>query len=362
MSLDTAFCIHAPQEQISKNAWLSHYSLEGKDCLALFFYATGAYHVNGKNECVRKMAYGLDLPYMVIAHADPIPPKFLVEARASGADLVFCGKHVWMDTKKVARLAPPWFGPEWATSYDYLKEKARAAGLKVAELDLEPWPEIEEGSFEIRLRPSTPETVDILIPCSWDVIPLRFWSSMATMRTENVARILICGEDDVVEARNALVQAHLAGESGSSIFFDVDMSFPADTIVRLMAHKKDIVGGAYYQRQFPYYPHLYENLGSWEYPRSKRIIALQPLMEVDSQGTGCLLVKREVYEKIGAPWYSLRYVMIDHLVGEDINFALTAKKHGFASFADTTLDIGHIGNFHVNPTEAQKYKDHWRPL
>jgi hypothetical protein len=362
VSLDTAFCIHAPQEQISKNAWLSHYSLEGKDCLALFFYATGAYHANGKNECIRKMAYGMDLPYMVLAHADPIPPKFLVAARASGADLVFCGKHVWMDTQKVARLAPPWFGPDWATSYDYLKKNAAEAGLKVAELELDPWAEISEKSFEITLRPATPDTVDILIPCSWDFIPLRFWSSLATMRTGNVSRILICGEDDVVEARNALVEAHLKGEAGHSIFFDADMSFPPDTINRLLSHGKDIIGGAYYQRQFPYYPHLYDNLGTWEYPRSKRIIALQPLMEVASQGTGCLLVRREVYEKIGSPWYSLRYVLIDHLVGEDINFALTAKRCGFTSYADTTLDIGHIGAFHVTPAEAAKYRESWRPL
>jgi hypothetical protein len=74
------------------------------------------------------------------------------------------------------------------------------------------------------------------------------------------------------------------------------------------------------------------------------------------------MVDRKVYEAIGAPWFSLRYVVIDHLVGEDINFAITAKKHGFTSYADTTLEIGHVGNFHVTPAEALKYREHWRPL
>lgn len=358
----TAFCIHAPQEQIPKSAWLSHYGMEGKSDIGLFLYVTGAYHVNGKNECIRKVAFGTDMQYMALLHAAPVPPRFLIEAKATGADLVYCGKHVYMDVQKVARLTAPWFGPDWETAYDYLKEKCEKAGLKTAVIDCGEWLDTEERDVAIEMRAGTADTVDILIPCSWDTIPLRFWSALATMEMSRVSRILVCGEDDIVAARNMLVDAHLKGTSGRSLFFDVDMWFPADVINRLYAHDKDIVGGAYYQRQFPFYPHLYDNIGTYAEPRSKRIVNIQPMMKVDSQGTGCLMVKREVYEKIGSPQFSLRYVPIDNLVGEDINFALAAKEAGYESWADTTMPIGHIGSTFVNPDEANKYKSHWRPL
>lgn len=361
-SRDTAFAVHSPIESISKDAWLSHYAMADKERFNLWLFVTGAYHVNGKNECIRKVAYHTDTQYLLLAHAEPIPPWMAVEARKSQADLVFCGKHVWMDVKKVSRLAPPWFGPEWASCYDYLKKKAEDAGLTTATLELDHWVRPEGNDFCLDIKEQSPDTVDILLPCSWDSIPLRFWSCLATMDMARVARILISGEDDVVAARNALVDAHLKGKSGSSIFFDVDMVFPQSTVSYLASHNKPIIGGAYYQRQFPYYPHLYENVGNYEQPRTKRIVALAPVMEVDSLGTGCLLVKREVYEKMGPTPFILRYTPIDNLVGEDIDFCLKARGLGYKIIADTTLEIAHIGNLLVTPAEAQKYQAHWRPM
>lgn len=362
VSRDTAFCIHSPQEIIPKDAWLSHYSMAGKECFNMWLFVTGAYHINGKNECIRKIAYYTDNQYMLLAHAEPVHPWLIPEARKTGADLVFCGKHVWMDVKKIARLTPPWFGPEWSTSFDYLKKKAEDAGLSVASLELDQWVKPESTDFCIDIQPQTPDTVDILLPCSWDFIPLRLWSSLATMQMNRVARILVSGCDDIVSARNALVDAHLKGQSGYSIFFDADMAFPQQVINQLLSHNKDIVGGAYYQRQYPYYPHIYEILGDMSFPRSKRVVAIHPFMKADAIGTGCLLVKRNVYEKLGDNPFRLVYVNGDNLVGEDIGFCILAKENGFEVNVDTTMDIAHVGNFAVNPEEARKFQAQWRPM
>jgi len=362
VSRDTALCIHAPQEQIKKNSWLSHYGLENKEDIALFFYATGAYHVNGKCECIRKIAYSSDIEYMALLHDDPVPPTFLGDARKTGADLVFCGRHLWFNVKKVSRLAPPWFGTEWATAYQYFEKLAEDGGLKVSHINPEPWPTPVSSDAAIIFSDPGPDTIDILIPCSFDTIPLRFWSSIITMDTTLISRILVSGDEDICSARNKLAKASVDGGAGRSIFFDVDMWFPRETVNKLAAHNKPIVGGVYHQRQTPFYPHVYENYGDENAPRSKRIINLQPHMKVDSIGTGCLMVAREVYQKIGDKPYVLRYVPIDVLIGEDINFCYQAKAHGYEIHADSTLDLIHIGTLNVNREEANKFASQWRPF
>jgi len=68
-------------------------------------------------------------------------------------------------------------------------------------------------------------------------------------------------------------------------------------------------------------------------------------VQVDAIGMGFCLVKREVYEKIPAPWYPWPEVA----PSEDFNFCIAAKKAGYAINVFTDVQLTHIGLLDVKP-------------
>ena len=57
--------------------------------------------------------------------------------------------------------------------------------------------------------------------------------------------------------------------------------------------------------------------------------------------TGCMLIKREVFEKISRPWFALG--MPEAWLGEDIFFCRKCKENGIEIWMDASLSIKHIG-------------------
>jgi teichuronic acid biosynthesis glycosyltransferase TuaG len=172
------------------------------------------------------------------------------------------------------------------------------------------------------------------------------------------------------------------------MWIDDDMVFPHDLLMRLLAHDLPFVGGLCHDRRHPYKPvmerHLDPKWGcdpgayGWlfDFPKDQ-------LVEVDATGGACLLVKREVYEKIredecrlrvekefGGPFDSNshageRYRVLlseycdwwsitDHPGhSEDLAFCDRVRTAGYKIFVDTSLDIGHIGQVIVNSAFAE---------
>ena len=56
---------------------------------------------------------------------------------------------------------------------------------------------------------------------------------------------------DIVSSRTWLVNEAIRLGATHLFFTDADMAYPDDTIVRMLAHKKDIVGVRYHRRKFP---------------------------------------------------------------------------------------------------------------
>ena len=67
--------------------------------------------------------------------------------------------------------------------------------------------------------------------------------------------------------------------------------------------------------------------------------------QVDTIGMGFCLVKREVYEKIPAPWYPWPTVS----PSEDFNFCIKARAAGYAINLFTDVKLTHIGSLDVKP-------------
>ncbi len=68
------------------------------------------------------------------------------------------------------------------------------------------------------------------------------------------------------------------------------------------------------------------------------------LVEVDATGTGCLLVKREVFENMPQPYFKfISSYTHDVYQSEDIYFIEAAKKLGYKTYVDTGHTCKHYG-------------------
>lgn len=150
---------------------------------------------------------------------------------------------------------------------------------------------------------------------------------------------------DIVSNRTWLVRYALESGATHLLFVDSDMIFPSDTIPKLLAHKKEIVGVKYKKREFPV-KWLFEPLeGESE----------TELFKVKHVGTGLLLIDLSIFKELGKPknegdrptaWFSFGRDSEGALVmGEDVWFCNVARDAGYDVWVDPTIQIGHIGEY-----------------
>ena len=134
------------------------------------------------------------------------------------------------------------------------------------------------------------------------------------------------------------------------LFLDSDMVFPRTTLLRLLVHKKDIVGATYTKRVPPF-----SLLGAplHDEPADDAV----GLTEMKHLPTGCLLIRMSVFQRLTKPYFRFR---IDEnagtIIGEDYDFSDRARELGIGLWCDQALsrDIGHIGQtiYRISSTEA----------
>jgi glycosyltransferase involved in cell wall biosynthesis len=132
---------------------------------------------------------------------------------------------------------------------------------------------------------------------------------------------------------------------------DSDISFPSNTLERLLAHDVDVVSGLYVQRKPGlhileiYEPTEHDGVTNMPYPKLKG----RCLVEVAGCGFGCALVKATVLRDIGYPQFKY-YSAINHAntISEDVDFCKKARDKGFKIWADPNVLCSHTGSFAFN--------------
>ena len=155
----------------------------------------------------------------------------------------------------------------------------------------------------------------------------------------------------IFDQRNNLVKAALEAKCTHILWVDADMRFPKDTIIRLLANNKAIVGVNATTRVEPVKPTA-KNLfidqekkeGQWTAVDSKDKKGVE---KVSALGCGVLLVDTQVYKKMTEPYFWFYEIPGDKILGEDVYFCVKAFDIGFDSFVDHGLsnEIGHIGQY-----------------
>lgn len=175
----------------------------------------------------------------------------------------------------------------------------------------------------------------------------------------NFRRLAIPGPDPILiaglpfdHARNAGTQ--MALERGAEWVFhlDSDVLPPPDAVHRLLAHNRPFISGMYCRRSPPHAVPVMMRNHQWvtELPADP----VQPLIEVELVGAGCMLIHRSVFEKLpphrpGKPWFDWRvdlqgHVPVGSALSEDFTLCRAVRQHlGIPVIVDTSVRCGHVG-------------------
>ena len=146
----------------------------------------------------------------------------------------------------------------------------------------------------------------------------------------------------IAENRNFIAIQAINSNCDYIFMVDDDMIFPSDTLERLLAHKKSIVGVAYHPR-FEIDKDTHKPLDK-THIRTLKEEGADKLFECEAVGTGVMLINTMILNEIAKPWFKISNHETGYTtMGEDWWFCEQAIKAGFKVWCDPTIEIGHIG-------------------
>lgn len=171
---------------------------------------------------------------------------------------------------------------------------------------------------------------------------------------------------DIQTARNLICERFLKSGMDFLLMHDSDATWHPDAIARLASRNLPAVTGMIFMRRIPPIPsvgqhtaiyadgsHIYSfgetvnrllamNKAGRFNDCSRNEILFDPraddLQEIDGAGAHFMLIRRDVIEKIGSPWY----VCTEHNSGEGFDFCRRAQAAGFKLYADWSVFTGHV--------------------
>ena len=195
-------------------------------------------------------------------------------------------------------------------------------------------------------------------------IPMEFMLSYLDMAlkvqpSDNVEIMMTnCCGSRITSNRNQLVR--LAQRKGAThiMFIDCDMIFPHNGLQRLLSHQKDIVCATTCKRG----DEDGQPIGSavpQEGNDNGRVKVTAGLIEMSLVGSCFMLIKMDVFDKVGLPAYYEPPNPDDiDAFGEDITFCKLARAAGYQIWVDYQLstELGHLGDkiYQIKPARPEQ--------
>jgi GT2 family glycosyltransferase len=196
-----------------------------------------------------------------------------------------------------------------------------------------------------------PDSVTIVIPNTGNVSHMFLFDAINLIKPPN--SVLLDITRTVIHfARNEAAKIALLNNTNYIFYLDSDTKFPPDLLVRLLSHRKDLIGAVVTKRVPPYNPCVYkgrkqmqkvDKLG-WTW-LSKVGAGIE---EIDGIGMASTLISMKVFKKMKQPWF---FFPLD--IGEDLSFCERTQKEGFKLYCDTDLALLHEGEI-----KHYGWKDH----
>jgi len=153
----------------------------------------------------------------------------------------------------------------------------------------------------------------------------------------------------IAENWNAIAEVFLKDLEAEWLFLvNDDHVYPQDTLLRLLAHDRDIVTALYVGRQ-QFEPIIGDHVSeAGEIHPRYLSTGDRGLQQVKSCGDGALLLRRSVLEAIPAPRWTLGTydaAACDH----DTAFSVKVRVAGFTIWCDLETVVHHLGVFSIAP-------------
>lgn len=157
--------------------------------------------------------------------------------------------------------------------------------------------------------------------------------------------------------RNEILKIALETGMDYILWLDTDMLYPTNIVEKLLKADKDIIGCLYFKRAIPFTPVGAYKSKKKEFsynPLDPKSLPADSVIEVDGLGFGGMMVKTEVYRKMGDDmWanYGEEYHIPlgggNHLT-HDFYFCRKAQEHGIHIHLHTGIKPGHLTEFVVD--------------
>jgi len=183
-----------------------------------------------------------------------------------------------------------------------------------------------------------------------------FTVSLAGTRQPDNTHLAVMASASVVENLNQIIRQLRPDDEWVWIIGD-DHVWEPDCLTRLLdlldqTPEADIIVPLVTKRNPPWHLVLFHEAGEYEdglprwQPYRWEDIPENGVFEVDAAGSAGMLVRREVLDTLGDPWFENSGGVI---LNEDVMFCRKAREHGFRVFATADVTMGHLGIFNVRP-------------
>lgn len=192
----------------------------------------------------------------------------------------------------------------------------------------------------------------IAIPCM-DMMHTPFVISLTGLQVKGEIKFAYSASSLVYDSRNGLARKAICERFDRVLWLDSDMRFSPDLFRKLsddLDEGRDFVSGLYFTRKPPYKPVIFKKAGyeqinngvkpiaetHYEYPKDS-------VFEVEAAGFGGVMMNTsllaEVEKNFGLPFSPIMGF------GEDISFCLRVKELGKKMYCDSSVKMGHVGQF-----------------
>lgn len=259
-------------------------------------------------------------------------------------------------------------------------------------------PEVQvpaQGRLEIKLEDLRKERIFIATPCYGGMLTEAYFRSVIKLLTFcnqhgiPIAFGTIANESLVTRARNVLVAYFLQSNYTRLMFIDADIEFQVEDVLKLIAHNKELIVGAYpkkgvnWQRirdsvrndkqdfndgQISAFGSDYAINFKFTNRELKQIAIENGLIRLHDGATGFMMIKREAVDKMIAAYPELKYnndlntppdlqdyfyaffdTMLDpkdkRYLSEDYTFCRRWQAIGGECWLDPTISLNHFGSF-----------------
>jgi len=140
--------------------------------------------------------------------------------------------------------------------------------------------------------------------------------------------------------RNRLVRVFLKSDCTHLFFIDDDVVPPDNALERLLAVNRPVATGLYPMTLMGRFVASIKSLHDTDWPETWG----RETFPVRHCGLGCVLIRRDTFERMGFPWFNWPEEEDGTNMGEDVWFCNRARKAGLQIFCDGTVICGHVKN------------------